>query len=83
MRGEGGFCGWMVQELLAKLIEGLLTGFQALFTCSHACVKGAAALFPIAPASEEAKEKREVKLKQSGQEFPIHVWFCKEMVSNA
>lgn len=46
-------------------------------------VKAVLILFPITPATEEAKDKEEAKLKQSGQDVSSKVWFSKQTVSNA
>jgi ubiquitin carboxyl-terminal hydrolase L3 len=46
-------------------------------------VKAVLILFPITPATEEAKDKEEAKLKESGQQVSSNVWFTKQTVSNA
>ena len=46
-------------------------------------VKAVQLLFPITPATEEAKDKEEAKLKESGQDVSSNVWFSKQTVSNA
>ena len=46
-------------------------------------VKAVLILFPITPATEEAKDKEEAKLKESGQDVSSNVWFSKQTVSNA
>ena len=46
-------------------------------------VKAVLILFPITPATEEAKDKEEATLKESGQDVSSKVWFSKQTVSNA
>lgn len=46
-------------------------------------VKAVLILFPITPATEEARHQEEAKLKESGQEVSRKLWFSKQTVSNA